>query len=434
MDTNTAHPQGTFAPAETSSHLRVLVAAHSHPALSKGGAEIAAFEMFDRLRDRPGTESWFLGCQRADRGRRLGSVLTQPFGEREYLYAPNGFDWFKFANPDPNFPREFRALLAELRPDIVHFHHFNIFGVEVFKHVRDVLPDARIVLTLHEYLAICNHFGQMITTGRHALCYESSPNRCAACFPERSPADFFLRKLFIERFFDHIDAFVSPSRFLADRFIAWGLPAAKMVTIENIIRPGRLTSPPLRTDTLLRFGFFGQISALKGIDILFEAARMLDDDGVTGITFEIHGDYLGQPAEFQTAFLASLETASRNIRFIGPYDQDNVDRLMSTVDAVLVPSIWWENSPVVIQESLRNDKPVICSDIGGMAEMVRDGRDGFHFPAGNAMALADLLKRILADRTMLTGIGQTINHPPEAEEIVQKHIGLYQRLLEAAVK
>ncbi|MDD2878423.1 MAG: glycosyltransferase [Acidiphilium sp.] len=207
-----------------------------------------------------------------------------------------------------------------------------------------------------------------------------------------------------------------------------------MVTIENIIRPGRLTSPPLRTDTLLRFGFFGQISALKGIDILFEAARMLDDDGVTGITFEIHGDYLGQPAEFQTAFLASLETASRNIRFIGPYDQDNVDRLMSTVDAVLVPSIWWENSPVVIQESLRNDKPVICSDIGGMAEMVRDGRDGFHFPAGNAMALADLLKRILADRTMLTGIGQTINHPPEAEEIVQKHIGLYQRLLEAAVK
>ncbi len=59
---------------------------------------------------------------------------------------------------------------------------------------------------------------------------------------------------------------------------------------------------------------------------------------------------------------------------------------MQSVDAVLVPSIWWENSPVVIQEALANGRPVICSDIGGMAENVRPGHDGFHFEAGNPRA------------------------------------------------
>ncbi len=413
--------------------LRVLVAAHSHPTLSKGGAEIAAFEMFDRLDQRDDTDSWFLGCQRSGGGTRLGSVLTQPFGDREYLYAPNGFDWFKFANPDPNFPREFRALLNELRPDIIHFHHFINFGVEVFEHVKSVLPNAKIILTLHEYLAICNHFGQMITTGRRNLCYESSPRRCAACYPDRSAADFFLRKLYIDRFFRHVDAFVSPSQFLLDRFITWGLPAEKMLMIENIIRPGGLAAPIARSDNLLRFGFFGQISGLKGIDVVFEAARLLDEDEITDVAFEIHGDYLGQPAEFQTAFLESLEKASRNIRFVGPYDQSNVDRLMGVVDAILVPSILWENSPVVIQEALRNNKPVICSDIGGMAEMVRDGQDGFQFPAGNPMALVDLIKRLLADRNLLKNLGATISPPPEASEIVEKHLKLYRQLLNDTV-
>ena len=71
---------------------------------------------------------------------------------------------------------------------------------------------------------------------------------------------------------------------------------------------------------------------------------------------------------------------------------------MNSVDLVLVPSIWWENSPMVIQEALRNRRPVVCSDIGGMAEKVVDGRDGFSFPVGNPVALASLLRRLAGAR------------------------------------
>lgn len=408
--------------------LRVLVAAHSHPKLSKGGAEIAAFEMFERMANRSGVKTWFLGCQRGHQGARLGSIFTQPFSDREYLYASGAFDWFKFANPDPNLPREFRALLTELRPDIVHFHHFINFGVEMFAHVKSALPDAKIVLTLHEYLAICNHFGQMITTERRTLCYEAGPRRCSACFPERSAADFFLRNLYITRFFDHVDLFIAPSRFLAERFIAWGLPTDRIAVIENVIRPNPALPVPAVPHTPMRIGFFGQISYLKGIDVLFEAAHILHADDISGVSFEIFGDYRGQPDEFQAEFLASLAKASRNIRFNGPYDQNNVDRLMSEMDAVIVPSIWWENSPVVIQESLRNHRPVICSDIGGMAEKVRDGLDGFQFRTGSAIALVELVRRLVTDRSLLTGLSKTLGQPPGAEDIVDTHLALYRRL------
>ena len=92
------------------------------------------------------------------------------------------------------------------------------------------------------------------------------------------------------------------------------------------------------------------------------------------------------------------------------------------IDAVLVPSIWWENSPVVIQEARRNRRPVICSDIGGMAEKVRDGIDGLHFPVGDAAALADLLAGLAADRTALPA--PTGDVPDAAAH----HLALYRSL------
>jgi glycosyltransferase involved in cell wall biosynthesis len=63
----------------------------------------------------------------------------------------------------------------------------------------------------------------------------------------------------------------------------------------------------------------------------------------------------------------------------------------------VVPSIWWENSPLVIQEAFMHGRPVICSDIGGMAEKVIDGVNGLHFTAGDPRSLATVLRRAASD-------------------------------------
>lgn len=415
------------ASASRGRKLRVLVAAHSHPEVSNGGAEIAAFELFRALRARPDCEAWFLGCDRAAAAERPGAVLSQPYSEREYVYCTGDFDWFKFANRDPHFPADIKHLFRQLAPDVVHFHHYINFGVEVFQHLRTTLPDCRILLTLHEYLAICHHYGQMVTQQHRNLCYQSSPARCQRCFPQFGKSDFFLRQRYVERYFDLVDGFIAPSNFLAERYVAWGVPAERIAVLENLMPPAPSGTPaPIPQAGPLRIGFFGQISALKGIDVLFDAADALVREGFGGVTFEIFGDYRGQPPEFQTAFIERLARAGSNVNFHGPYDRVRVDPLMQSVHAVLVPSVWWENSPVVIQEALRNRRPVICSDIGGMAEKVRNGIDGFHFPVGSAMALTGLLRQLAADRARLANVAAAMTGRPELVSTLEDYLSLYR--------
>jgi glycosyltransferase involved in cell wall biosynthesis len=407
--------------------LRVLVASHSHPELTNGGSEIAAFQLYRALQARPDCRTWLLGCDRSTAADRPGAVLSQPYSATEYLYRTNQFDWFKFANLDPGFPSEIERLLRELAPDVVHFHHYINFGVEVFQHVRRVLPDCRIVLTLHEYLAICHHYGQMVTKPHHHLCQQSSEARCHKCFSDFAPSDFFLRKRYIDRFFDLVDTFIAPSQFLADRYVDWGVPAAKLVVLENLMPPAEAApAAQIPSKGTLRIGYFGQISSLKGIDLLLDTAAALEADGVTDVSFEIFGDYLGQPEELRAGFQARLGGTGRNVRFNGPYDRREVNRLMQSVHAVLVPSLWWENSPLVIQEALRNRRPVICSDIGGMAEKVRDGLDGFHFAAGNIMALTSLLRGLAGNRKPLAEVAARLSGRPAQEADIDDFIGIYR--------
>lgn len=415
--------------------LRVLVMSHMHPAVSRGGAEIAAYQMHKAFATKPGVASVFLAASAGKLPERLGARFTQPFGEGEWVYSGAGFDHWIHANPDPDLPPELAALLREISPDVVHLHHYTNFGVETLLHIRRTLPRAAIVVTLHEYLAICNHFGQMVKRPGLGLCDRASPRDCARCFPERSEQDFFLREMYLKRFLRLADHFVSPSRFLARRYVEWGLDARRISVIENgMPEHGLPPAEPPRTDPEdgLVLGFFGQISRLKGIDVLLDAAALLEKQGVGGLRLDIHGDHTGQPPAYREAFEARLAKLPGNVRFCGPYENRRVHQLMRSVQAVLVPSIWWENSPLVIQEALLNRRPVICSDIGGMAEKVREGLDGFHFEAGSAFALAALLRGLAARPERLAALQGTLAVPPSVQDSAAATLRLYRRLLAAA--
>ena len=415
-------------PAVEPRPLRVLIASHGHPAITRGGAEIAAYGLFRALAATPGTQAWFLGCRPNPAGQRPGIAITQPFDAQEFVYQPGAFDWFKFANRDAAFPAEFRQLLLELRPDVIHFHHFAFFGVEAFRMAKQVLPEVRIVLTVHEYLLICNAYGQMVTAKDQVLCYKATGEACHACFPEFSPADFFLRAAYSKMFLASVDMIVAPSHFLAKRLAAWGVDEGRLRVIENFV-PALDHAPagsnPLDTTRPFSVGFFGQISRLKGIVVLLKAAALLEREHGLTIGFEIHGEYRAQPPEFQQEFLKVLAEAGSNVRYHGAYLPEQADALMQKVDLVVVPSIWWENSPVVIQEALRNRRPIVCSDIGGMAEKVRDGADGWHVPVNDPNGLAALLVRLATNRDLVAAMAETMRPPADPAEALAAHRALY---------
>ena len=460
-------PVVTMPPARPQPRLpSVLIMTHSHPKLTRGGAEISAQTLFRELKAR-GAKTWFMGVAGARSEERLGAIFTQPYGADDYVYHPNApFDYIKFANPDPQFPRAIEELVAELKPDIVHTHHFVRFGVEMFAAIRRGSPNTKIVLSLHEYLAICHHHGQMMKTRTMRLCEQESTSACAACFPELGARDFFLRKRYIQMFFEDVDLFVAPSHFLANRFRAWGLPAHKLAVLENMppdregsiadqlpvllaeaaarIVPAPVMEPPAITAARrtrgtaapavvkrqIRFGFFGQMSPLKGITVLMDAARRLTTMGVTNAVIEIYGDYSSQPAEFQEVVRKELDEAGENVVFHGAYDNTDVNRLMSQIDAMIIPSTWWENSPVVIQEAFTNGKPVICSSIGGMAEKVTHGVNGLHFEVSRPQSLAETLAGLTNNPETLTALTVQVRPPPTAQEMLDEHLYLYETILD----
>lgn len=412
---------------DLSSSLRVAIFSHLHPAVSRGGAEIAAYQMYKELKASPGVTAWFIAGDGGKVLPPLGSPIFQPFEADEYVCASSGYSHFQHASRNAEMPQELETLLKKLRPNVVHFHHFANFGLEFFLYVRRALPDARIVVTLHEFLAICNHFGQMMKRPSLSPCYGASPRECARCFPEHTDNDFFMRELFIRRFFSLVDVFISPSQFLADRYIGWGIPAHKMHVIENgsPFIPDQRPAPAEEKGAV--FGFFGQISKLKGLNTLLEAASLLARRRALRdrLRIDIHGDASNQPPSLREGIDAMVQQAGPMVAMRGAYDNARVHSLMQECHGILVPSIWWENSPLVIQEAFASGRPVICSDIGGMAEKVRDGVDGFHFRAGSPHELADLLEDLALHPERLRQVQAGVVRPPTISETTSMVRAIY---------
>src|SRR5262249_44731853 len=137
----------------------------------------------------------------------------------------------------------------------------------------------------------------------------------------------------------------------------------------------------------------------------------------------VHGANLDfSPTEFQEHVRALLTTTRQNVTFVGQYDASELRRLMANVDWVVVPSIWWENSPLVIQEAFAHGRPVICSDIGAMAEKVVDDKSGLHFRANDPRSLAETIRRAVTSPGLWERLHQGI--PPVYD--MQQHLGVLE--------
>ncbi|MBV9784655.1 MAG: glycosyltransferase family 4 protein [Acidisphaera sp.] len=419
---------------------RILMIAHGHPDLGVGGGEIAAYRQCQELRAQ-GHEVLFMGriAEPSGHGGTVFSVrdagLSVPDPSRQdVLFHSPDFDHFRFSQRAKwAVYKEFRSLLDRFAPEVVHFHHYVHLGLELIREVRKYSGAVPIVLTLHEYLAICNNHGQMIKTeaakapGR--LCDRAGPADCHACYPDRSPQDFFLRERFIKSFFSLVDAFVCPSEFLLGRYAQWGIAREKLVLLENgqPAIPADTSGDTQAESLCRRFAFFGQVSELKGVPLFLDAIDALPDTLRERLAFDIHGTLHHQSEEFRRNFAARVAASGDGVRFHGGYRPADLSTLMRRIGWVVVPSIWWENSPLVIQEAFNHGRPVICSNIGGPAEKVADGVTGLHFIAGDAGDLAERIGQA-ADAGLWASLRRNIRPPLSIGEAAQRHLDLYQRL------
>ncbi len=410
---------------------RILYVCHNHPDFHPGGTEIFAHDLFRTVKGK-GAEAMFLACtDTVHRDEKPGTRL-QGIGRTadEVVLWTGHFDRFYQSQIDLHgIVPELTELLEAFQPDIVHFHHTLMIGVEALFLVRRVLPRAKILLTLHDYFPICANDGQMVTTGGHVLCRGATPDACRRCFPQRALDAFVLREQHVKTMFGLVDRFIAPSRFLRDRYVAWGLPAERIAVVANgrpKVKPAphRKLAKGARRDA---FGTFGNLSPYKGVKVALAAAQRLAAAG-TDFALRVHGGAPFQSEEFRTAIAGQANDAGGRVAMLGPYHREDVARLMRDVDWVIVPSIWWENAPLVIQEAFQHRRPVICSDIGGMAEMVRDGVDGLHFRVADPTGLAATMRRAADDPREWERLVAGMAPARTIEESADDHLALYRNV------
>ncbi|EJG1580678.1 glycosyltransferase family 4 protein [Vibrio parahaemolyticus] len=404
----------------------ILIVSHGHPDINKGGGEIAAYNMFKEYLAR-GYDAYFLA--RTGELPHGGAAFSTRNSGREILFHTTMDDPFIFSNiKTRHLWKEFKELVEKISPDIVHFHHYFLLGIEMLQVVKETLPQCKILMTLHEFLGICARNGLMITNGQNKLCYKAKHTDCARCFPERSPGDFFLREQYIKNQFDLVDQFISPSQFLKDRYVDWGLDEGKIEVIENG-QPVVETLPPAPLTELNkrhRFAYFGQVNPYKGIDLILEAVLAMPRKIRKEIVVDIHGaNFDSQSGEYRDHVKAMFEELKGCVKFHGSYEPHEMGTLLKDVDWVIVPSTWWENSPMVIQEAFNHGRPLIVSDIGGMAEKVAHDVNGLHFRTGKSAALMETMLTVMENPKLWDKYYAGIKKPITSSECVEQHLRFF---------
>lgn len=427
-------------PQRDSASGTVLLVSPFHPELVRGGSQQVCYELFQGLRAGGDLRPVLLASVKSDYPAlfKSGARITGFDGKPdEFLFLSRSYDYMWHRVQEPLLVESYAEFLENLRPDVVHFHHFLTYGVDFITLTRRVLPDAKIVLTLHEFLAICMAHGHMVRTSDRALCDHESQVRCHQCFPERTPEDFFSRKLWFQKHLANVDVFTCPSRFMVERYIAWGIPESKIRCVTNGQRnyadnPVARKSPRERSAKRNRFGFFGQMVDDKGIQVLLRAVELLRARGFTDFRVDINAGsdrHASEPVRSEIrAFMEAenkLPIAERVVFFNGEYDTSSLGARMERIDWCVVPSLWWETFVLVISEAWMFGKPVICSNVGAMAERVADEVNGLLFEMGDAAALAETIRRAATEDGLWDRLAAALPAPPSRDDMVQAFRSLY---------
>ena len=419
--------------------MKVLLVSHLHPELTRGGAQQCCYELFHGLSAEPDVEAYLLAATEPGRYPALykpGARITGFDGRKnEFIYLTANYDFVWHRTTSQHHVVAYAELLETLRPDVVHFQHFLFLGIDFLTLTRTVLPNCRIVFTFMEYLTMCDLRGHMIRSTDGSLCAQPSPVRCHQCMPNHTPEHFMMRKMWFMRHLSVVDRFACACRFQIDHHAAWGIDRSKIF----YVRHGQLNQapailPPAHEGPKNRFGFFGQFIDAKGVHIILRATQILRSQGFTDFTIELNGDNLQnatpairQEIENFLAEEAKRPPSERNVFNNGSYQIENIAERMLRIDWSLVPSIWWESFGLVMSEAWMFKRPVICSNIGGMAERIKHEVNGLHFQVADPRSLAATMRRACIESELWERLSAAAPEPPSREEVVKGYRALYER-------
>ena len=415
--------------------LRILHAIHDFLPRHRAGSEIYAHTLATEQSRRH--DVWVLAAE-FDPSATHGTLRWRRSGSLPVVELINNWTFHHFGDTysSPRLNEQLTHVLAAVQPDVLHVHNLLNLSLDLPRLARE--RGIAVVATLHDYTLVCISGGQRVHRAERHVCDEIDPERCVRCFAQSpfalqltagritasarmpkllsiaarvgralpsaaaavrastgAPAtvdDVRRRLAYARHVFDMVDLFVAPSAAIGAEYVRLGIPPDRIEVsgyghpIAAPVQP-RSRSPRTRG---VRIGYTGSIVWHKGLHVLIEAARGLQGE----FEVNIHGDVNVDPT-----YAGELRSAAGDlpIRFAGAFDRDHVDDVYRTIDVLVVPSIWPENAPLVVQEARQYGIPVVASRIGGLPEFVRDAVDGRLFSPGSAGELRRILQSMIDD-------------------------------------
>jgi glycosyltransferase involved in cell wall biosynthesis len=402
--------------------MRILKVIHGYPPLYNAGSEVYSqmlchglakqheVHVFTR-EENPFAEDFSLRIMHDNLVPTIKLHVANIPGEKyRYRYLHQEIDQI-FAN-----------ILTQIQPDIVHIGHLNHLSVSlIYEIVKQNIP---IIYTLHDYWLMCPR-GQFIqrnsrlTEELWALCNGQENKKCAQrCYAgyfsgakQETSADINYwtdwvqrRMSHIHNIIPHINYFIAPSQYLYQRYVKdFGLSEQKIRYLDYGFDLQRLQNRQRTQDTSFTFGYIGTHIPAKGIQQLISAFGLVQGN----CQLIIWGRPRSQNTEGLKAIVGTLplEIQSR-IKWLPEYRNEHiVNDVFNHVDCIVVPSIWVENSPLVIHEALQVRLPVITANAGGMAEYVEHEKNGLLFEHRNVQSLADQMQRLIDDPQLAQQLG-----------------------------
>ncbi len=380
---------------------RILVCTNAYPPNFIGGAELVAHQHAKRLKEKGFDVAVFAGSL-DPWGKRYRMTLDRydSIPVHRVCLHPEDYssDFFSFFHKEVE--KAFDELLVSYAPDVVHFHNIVGLSVGLLRVARR--RSIRTVLTLHDYWGLC--YKNTLTRSEGEVC--DSPGECGRCGPAISGGKWRnvpsrMRSDYIALQLENADQAIAPSKFLAEVYTASVIDPGRMRIIPNGIDTGRFRGIVRTEDRQrVRFSFLGRLGRHKGVQTIIEALPALADKDQVFINLVGEGESRPQ-----------LEARVREIgwessvKFWGKIDHSQIESVYRETDVLILPSVWPENQPVSIMETMAAGIPVIASRMGGIPEFVEDGVTGCLFEAGNAEQLAEKMKKFVLDRSKISGFG-----------------------------
>jgi len=345
--------------------------------------------------------------------------------------------------------QRFAELLDTLKPDVVHIGHLNHLSTSLVSEAS--ARELPILYTLHDYWVMCprGQFMQMHPEDPQnlwAACDGQEDRKCAErCYaryfsgaPSEIEEDVAHWTRWVSRRMAHlreiaqeVDLFIAPARYLYQRYRdAFGLPERKLVYLDYGFDTRRLTGRQRPPGEPFTFGYIGTHIPAKGIHHLIEAFGKVKGPA----RLRIWGRHRGQDTEALMALARQLPgDASHRVEWLPEYrNADIVQDVFNKVDAIVVPSVWVENSPLVIHEALQARVPVVTANAGGMAEYVHHEVNGLLFDHRSPDSLAEQMQRFVEDPALAHRLGQRGYVQSETGDVpdIGSHVQAIERLYE----